>query len=385
MDDTQVIRLVQQFLLEKGFAESLEALKRESGVVFEEDELTSGGQLCSMLYEFEELKASLDVGTSESEARERRIVEEELLSYPTTEPFPSAHETTLESLHAGNIIACRFSRDGSLFATGGTDRTIKISCGASLKELRAITSHAAPILALAWCPTESNLLLSTSMDGKAFLTDASTGEAIQAFSDHTKYATRAAWSPGGDMFATCGREQTVIAYRKVEERSSDGRPSFEQLVRRDFAGTPEALCFLDDNETLVVSVRDDNYLHYINLRQGDALKVNMNQTGDDHVSFAALDLALSPNGKYLLVSTDKSRLILYPVGMSLQLRNYYGATNDQLGQTRVCWHPSCAYIFCTSQDLKVFCWAVGTQRVVAQVRFVCVCSLVCMCCVCVYV
>ena len=46
-------------------------------------------------------------------------------------------------------------------------------------------------------------------------------------------------------------------------------------------------------------------------------KVNMNAMGDDHVSFSASHLAASPCKKYLLVSTEGSRIIMFRVqGMS---------------------------------------------------------------------
>ena len=32
------------------------------------------------------------------------------------------------------------------------------------------------------------------------------------------------------------------------------------------------MCFLADGETLVVSVRDDNYLHYVHVPSGDTRK-----------------------------------------------------------------------------------------------------------------
>ena len=38
-------------------------------------------------------------------------------------------------------------------------------------------------------------------------------------------------------------------------------------------------------------------------------RINMNARGDDHVSFSAAHLALT--GKYLLVSTDGPRIIMY--------------------------------------------------------------------------
>ena len=42
-------------------------------------------------------------------------------------------------------------------------------------------------------------------------------------------------------------------------------------------------------------------------------KVNMNAMGDDHVSFSASHLAASPCNKYLLVSTEGSRVIMFRV------------------------------------------------------------------------
>ena len=39
----------------------------------------------------------------------------------------------------------------------------------------------------------------------------------------------------------------------------------------------------------------------------------MNAMGDDHVSFTASHLALSPCGKYILISTDGARIIMMAV------------------------------------------------------------------------
>ncbi len=147
-------------------------LLQESGVKFEDEELTQGGQLCSILYEYDDLKAAFEGSSQDCEARERRAAEEELLSMPLTPSFPSRLETSIESLHAGNIIACRINSDGTLIASGGADRAIKVICNETFRyietipiakaaqmtverrELRGITTHTAPILSLAWCPAD---------------------------------------------------------------------------------------------------------------------------------------------------------------------------------------------------------------------------------------
>lgn len=72
----------------------------------------------------------------------------------------------------------------------------------------------------------------------------------------------------------------------------------------------------------------------------------MNAKGDDHVSFTALHMQFSPDGEYLLVNTDKDRLILYSMSSgSVPVRNFYGANNDIYSQPRCCWHLSGKYVY----------------------------------------
>jgi hypothetical protein len=97
--------------------------------------------------------------------------------------------------------------------------------------------------------------------------------------------------------------------------------------------------------------------------------INMNPNQDDWVSFTAMDLAISPDGTYLLVASgeremvalqtawwfsrccraDKSKLLLYKLGGSEQLRRFYGAENDMYSNPRCTWHPSGLYVYCTAQ------------------------------------
>eukprot|EP00961_Rhodomonas_salina_P011305 151558-Rhodomonas_salina.2 len=67
--------------------------------------------------------------------------------------------------------------------------------------------------------------------------------------------------------------------------------------------------FLDDSMTLVVSVRGDNYLHYIDIDTGDVNKANLNALGDDHVSFTVRD-STSANCQRDQTMQSKTRLLL---------------------------------------------------------------------------
>ena len=50
---------------------------------------------------------------------------------------------------------------------------------------------------------------------------------------------------------------------------------------------------------------------------------------------------------------DKHRAMIYLVGQSKVLRNFYGATNDEYANPRVLWSHDERYVYCTSQDHTV--------------------------------
>ena len=368
MDDDRVNQLVQQWLNERGYHVALLSLQQESGVQVED--IAAGGQLCSMLYELAELKTMIEPVAMDGLEVERKTAEADLVATEDrSAEIPLVAGKVFANIHAANIISARFSPDGALIATGSTDRSVKVFDAATGGSVRTVTVHAAPVLSVGFCPTDSSLLLSTAMDGSTILSNVSDGADILVLKDHAKYVAHAVWSVDGQVFATAGHDRKMNVYRRA---AGEENGAFEKVLDRDFVAIPEALCFLDDCVTLVVAVREDNYFHYIDTSAGaasaDDLKVNQNQLGDDHVSFTVLDLVLSPNGKYLLASTDKSRLILYLVGTSIQLRSFYGAVNDDLCQTRACFHPSGAFVYVTSQDNKLYGWRIRDQKVVARLQ-----------------
>lgn len=92
---------------------------------------------------------------------------------------------------------------------------------------------------------------------------------------------------------------------------------------------------------MLVAVREDNNIYSINLQTLEVsslfsalwylhvfqkTKLNMNANGDDHVSFSAMDINATPDGRYYLVSTDKDRMILYKYGSSAHVRSISAVT-----------------------------------------------------------
>ena len=132
--------------------------------------------------------------------------------------------------------------------------------------------------------------------------------------------------------------------------SSTDHPEFKLLKSETFVSQVQDVEFIPGPETatelLAVALKNTNYLRLFDLEQlkvseqhphqqckvwtpdlcvcldmlpchavwvQEHSKVNMNAMGDDHVSFSASHLAASPCHKFLLVSTEGSRLIMFRV------------------------------------------------------------------------
>jgi len=224
----------------------------------------------------------------------------------------------------------------------------------------ASVPHDSAILALAFHPHNSSTLLTGAMDGTHKIIDCTNKpqpKVIQVFKDHTKYVVRVAWHPSGDMFATCSYDHSVCLYAKNDNL-------YALKKRFYYSANVEAIAFTPDGQTLIIAVREDNYLHYIDPNTLEEEKYNMNQNLDDHVSFNALDLSIHPHGNYLLVATDKHRVIMFRTGTSDQVRNFYGMVNDSYSQPRVAWHPSGHYVYCTSQEKTIHVYSVATEKLI---------------------
>jgi len=135
------------------------------------------------------------------------------------------------------------------------------------------------------------------------------------------------------------------------------------------ASRPTGSSVSSSARTLVVAVRDDNYLHYIDTEDGKEInRYNMNAVGDDHVSFSALHINSSPNQEYLLVSTDLHRLIMFECGGAKQVRNFFGSVNDQYSHPVNCWSSEGRYVYSTSQDKAVYVWDVVTEKIIKKLE-----------------
>ncbi|GAM22643.1 hypothetical protein SAMD00019534_058180, partial [Acytostelium subglobosum LB1] len=361
-EDDELGMLICQWLDERGHAEALKALEHDLGKNYTNDCVKLGSQLQYIYNDYKDLQASAALSSMSLDDQE---LDSDLLG---DNVYPKELQEQFTDIHKANILCMRFSPDPetNMMVTGSTDKTIKVTDFITKQVLYTFTdlAHAA-FIALDFCPTDPHLLLASNIDGSTVLLrieSSGIGHLVQTFKDHQKYVVRVRWSPDGRKFATCSYDKTLKYYAQAD----DG--TFVLVNSIEFPYSLESLVFTPDSQRIITACRESNYLQYINTEDNSIEKFNMNVTGDDHVSFSAMEFAITPNKKYLLVSTDRSRLILFKLGTDKQLRNFYGATNDHYSTTRNAIDSTGHYIYSTSQDNIIYVWDIATQKMVSKLK-----------------
>ncbi|KAI8636526.1 WD40-repeat-containing domain protein [Parasitella parasitica] len=346
----QLHAAVLQFLMNHGYMESVEAFKREARRHLD--------TLSSLQVTEDQLAHDLS---------QLQIQRPNELQDGDGDYF-SSMVSDYPNIHYTNILAIAIEPQTHALATSSIDKTVKIStmlCNGNADiSQRSYRHHQASVLSIEYHPNLPNLMLTTSMDGTSVLVDTAFepdfGQDLekagihQIFRDHQKYVVHGFFSPvTGKYIATASYDRTVCIYLAHCNTEEGGLPRYA-LVKQigPFIGNVETICFASDS-TLVVGVRDDNYLHYINLENMQQQRINMNATGDDWVSFSPTCISVSSDGSQLLCTTDheSGRTILFETGTSRQIQNYYiHATDNKFATKKHVWHPSGLYFYASGGD-----------------------------------
>jgi len=406
------VRLVEEFLEESGFHETLAALQRESGQRLRRKRRSRlAGALLSAVQAAIDLealdKAAMEGGAASTSAA--AAAADPVLAAPPNGVFARgpAAAVTLSATHRANVLCVRASPVAGMpraLLSTSTDKTVAFTADWNSPSTSKSTSSGddgvvwrttmpSAAIAVDWS-NDGKRVVAGTMGGTVHVMDAATGDVKQTLSSHRKYVIAVRFlGNGSGCFVSASHDRRVVLYASTATMKTitttttttqeETKKEEEYVIVRDwgFAGCVEAIAVLDGGKRVAVSVRDDNHLRAIDVGSTGEVSdlLNMNANGDDHVSFTALDLAASQDGRYLLAATDRDKLVLFDLARNgVQVRCFYGAPNDGMSMPRCCFGgigdggsgdggvPQ--YVYGSGQDNAVHVWEVATQREVAQLR-----------------
>jgi WD40 repeat protein/serine/threonine protein kinase len=261
-------------------------------------------------------------------------------------------DTSLSVLsgHEDGIETIAVSPDGTRYASGSWDNTVRVWDAASGQAALVLRGHDRPVRSVAFS-RDGTRIVSSAWDGTARIWDAHDGKCLRVLRTSGKQMESAALSPDGSRIATTGDDSDVRIWD-----AASGEPG---LSLHGGEGPKLSIVFSSDGSRVAAATQFDSSVRVWDARTGE-----IRLTLDGHEN-NALSVAFSPDGSRLATASADGTVRIWSAhdGSIVRiLKGHEGIVHC------VAFDPEGARIVSGAEDKTVRVWdlASGREQVVLE-------------------
>ena len=279
-------------------------------------------------------------------------VSHQFLSLSEISPY---HIATLEG-HTRLVDSIAFSPDGTIFASGSDDGTIRLWDVATGKHITTLEGHAGEVRSMAFSP-DGTTLASYAYDRKAKLWDVSAGKNIATFDTITTVFSFF-FLPDGTLLAAGPGHKTVTLW---DVATGEYKTTLEDT---DLAFSMASLAFSSDGTLLAAGSWDDKMVRLWDVSTGEHLAIF-----EGHEQ-AVTSIAFSPDGTLLASGSPDDTVRLWDVSTRTAIGTAkHGSRLDCSGIYSIAFSPDGTILAAAVSDKTgtgTRLWNVATRTTIAR-------------------
>ncbi len=263
--------------------------------------------------------------------------------------------------HAGSILAAvpagaalleaAYSPSGSQIVAVTKDATARVFDGRTGRPITTMTGQGGQVKQAIYSP-DGSMLATASDDGSTWIWSTRTWQRLQNLGRHSGGVNQVAFSPDGRLLATAGADGTVVVWSVPAWKVVTTLRGFQGLAKGELF-TAASVAFSPDSRTLAVIANGAVTSHLLILYSVD----NWHKLRQASISSSLVwTVAYSPDGKYLVTSSDDSTARVWDAGTEegiAVLKAHTGFVSDAE------FSPDSRWIVTSGVDDTVRLWSVG--------------------------
>ncbi|CAI6298625.1 unnamed protein product [Periconia digitata] len=252
--------------------------------------------------------------------------------------------------HKDEVWYLKFSHDGSKLASASRDRTIVIYDTTTYKVLHRLDDHGSGVSHVAWSPDDSKLISSSgsqenpSGESTARIWDVKTGVCIRCYSDFTYACTAAAWAPSGQLVVIGSQDNQLPC--SVWDLNGHRIHTFHEDSYRvnDLAVSP-------DGKRLVVLLVDQRIFVY-NFMTYE--KIGEWRFEDDDQNLTSV--TISQDSHHMLVSLSPDKVKLMEIDSGKVVQRFHGHMHKEFVIRSSFGGADESFVVSGSEDSRIYIW-----------------------------